>query len=204
MLKPLLKTWYSCARQMGDVDLSIKLLIEMMGQDMSDVEEPNALEEDLLAILQSTVPAGDEPLAFDLPGAKPLCKPFHHVLCTDPHGATVIPSLVFWKEQVQVEEPAAFQLHLQAPSHSVMSSLPFSSLEIYFSQKATPLIVSHTSSETELPLVSRVDLGAIEAEAEELSSVLANLRWQPGGTMVITGALTSKTPGKFSVSPNWR
>ena len=31
MLRPLLVTWYACAQQLGDVELSIKLLIEMLG-----------------------------------------------------------------------------------------------------------------------------------------------------------------------------
>jgi hypothetical protein len=37
---------------MGDVELSIKLLIEMMGQDLAESEDPNGLEEDLLAVFQ--------------------------------------------------------------------------------------------------------------------------------------------------------
>ncbi|KAJ2928613.1 hypothetical protein H1R20_g8470, partial [Candolleomyces eurysporus] len=73
MLNPLLSRWYSCAQQMGDVELSIKLLIEMMGQDLAESEDPNALEEDLLAVFQSTVPSStDEPLTFDISNAKPL------------------------------------------------------------------------------------------------------------------------------------
>ena len=31
MLRPLLAKWYHCAQQMPDVNLSIKLLLEMMG-----------------------------------------------------------------------------------------------------------------------------------------------------------------------------
>lgn len=32
MLLPLLSTWYACAQQLGDVELSIKLLIEILAQ----------------------------------------------------------------------------------------------------------------------------------------------------------------------------
>ena len=32
LLKPLLEAWYKCAQRMGDVEGSVKLLIEMMGQ----------------------------------------------------------------------------------------------------------------------------------------------------------------------------
>ena len=30
MLKPILSMWYECARQLGDIDSTVKLLIEMM------------------------------------------------------------------------------------------------------------------------------------------------------------------------------
>jgi hypothetical protein len=68
MLRPLLSTWYACAQQIGDVDLSVKLLFEQLGQghlhflttppllmallDLSTTEDPNSIEEDLLAILK--------------------------------------------------------------------------------------------------------------------------------------------------------
>jgi hypothetical protein len=35
MLLPLLSTWYACAQQLGDVELGIKLLVEMLGHSMS-------------------------------------------------------------------------------------------------------------------------------------------------------------------------
>lgn len=35
MLRPLLTTWYACAKQLGDVELSIRLLLEMMGCGVS-------------------------------------------------------------------------------------------------------------------------------------------------------------------------
>jgi trafficking protein particle complex subunit 11 len=31
MLRPLLTAWYQCAQQMGDVDMSVRLLVEMLG-----------------------------------------------------------------------------------------------------------------------------------------------------------------------------
>ena len=30
MLQPLLKTWYACAQQLGDMELGVQLLIEML------------------------------------------------------------------------------------------------------------------------------------------------------------------------------
>ena len=71
MLRPLLVTWYACAQQLGDVELSIKLLVEMLGHgkssrrlplyvdcrpnfitDAADSDEPGSLEEDLIAVLK--------------------------------------------------------------------------------------------------------------------------------------------------------
>ena len=31
LLHPLLSQWYKCAQQLGDVDLSVRLLVEMLG-----------------------------------------------------------------------------------------------------------------------------------------------------------------------------
>lgn len=30
ILRPMLSTWYACAQQLGDVELSVKLLVEMI------------------------------------------------------------------------------------------------------------------------------------------------------------------------------
>ena len=34
MLNPLLTTWFACARQMGDMEMSVKLLLEMLGHGL--------------------------------------------------------------------------------------------------------------------------------------------------------------------------
>jgi trafficking protein particle complex subunit 11 len=68
MLRPLLSTWYACAQQLGDVEISVKLLVEQLGQgyshllalffvieeaiDVLGAEDPNSIEEDLLSILK--------------------------------------------------------------------------------------------------------------------------------------------------------
>jgi len=36
MLRPLLATWYACAQQLADVELGIRLLVEMLGHGKSD------------------------------------------------------------------------------------------------------------------------------------------------------------------------
>jgi hypothetical protein len=69
MLRPLLKTWYMCAQQIGDVELSVRLLLEMLAngycewivfegrrrvliRSVADPAEPLALTEDLQAVLK--------------------------------------------------------------------------------------------------------------------------------------------------------
>lgn len=188
LLKPLLSTWYSCAQRMGDVELSIKLLIEMMGQDLAESEEPNGLEEDLLALFQSTVPSSTEAaLTFDLAGARPIFE-------TD---------AVFWKAEVNVEEPAAFQLPITAPTRTVISSVPFSSLEIHISHISNPVIVRHSAEaqeeSTPSTSVSRVDLGIINLEDGLQLEIAANLRWKPGSVVLFTGALVSRKPVTLSI-----
>ena len=72
MLRPLLQTWYACARQMGDVELSVQLLVEMLAHG-SEEDEEESIAEDLLAVLKNTMPSNpDEPLVVDLTDARPI------------------------------------------------------------------------------------------------------------------------------------
>jgi hypothetical protein len=69
MLRPLLSTWYACAQRLGDVELSVRLLVEMLGHgwcyyvlsvfanltsriDMLDEDEPETIQDDLLTLLK--------------------------------------------------------------------------------------------------------------------------------------------------------
>ena len=53
LLHPLLSQWYKCAQQLGDVDLSVRLLVEMLGYGANaSPDDPDALQDDLLAVLQ--------------------------------------------------------------------------------------------------------------------------------------------------------
>ena len=47
MLRSLLETWYSCAQKLGDVELSVRLLVEMLGHGSHDEE---TVQESLLAV----------------------------------------------------------------------------------------------------------------------------------------------------------
>ncbi|KAJ6593407.1 Gryzun, putative trafficking through golgi-domain-containing protein [Mycena capillaripes] len=184
LLRPLLATWYACARQLGDVELSIRLLVEMLGYGVVDSDDPASLEEDLVAALKSSVPStpDPEPMVIDLGESQPM------------FGSSV----AFWISEVKVGEPAAFQLGLAAPINATIASLPFSSLDIHFSGNLPPVVVRHVSESTP-PLVQRVDLGHVSSSGTTGSPV-ANLRWQPGASIVFTGTLSSDIPASFKIS----
>ncbi|KAJ3553164.1 hypothetical protein NM688_g3760 [Phlebia brevispora] len=188
MLIPLLSTWYACAQQLGDMELGVQLLIEMLTYGSAvGREEPDAIQEDLLAVLKSTVPSyQDRPLIVDVPDAEPLLET----------------SVVFWSPEVKVGERAVYQLSLTASPDVQMSSLPFTSLAVYFGDELPPIVITHKLSEVTLPEVQRIDLGHVEypPAEEELHEVEANLRWQPGAIIVFSGTVASRSPATISVS----
>ncbi|KAF8963658.1 Gryzun, putative trafficking through golgi-domain-containing protein [Flammula alnicola] len=184
MLLPLLSTWYACAQQLGDVELSIKLLVEMLGHDSVDSDDPSSLEEDLIAVLRSTVPSSpDEPLVVDLVEAQPIFDS----------------AVVFWSPEVKVGEHAAFQLSLMAPSSITIASVPFSRLAIHFAHHESPIIVEHEPSEIE-STVSVVNLGHIKHSDSNQPVFKANLRWQRGSVIVFTGSMSSEVPAVLKVT----
>ncbi|KAF9560978.1 hypothetical protein CPC08DRAFT_817945 [Agrocybe pediades] len=184
MLRPLLSTWYACAQQLADVELGIKLLVEMLGHDAVDPDEPGALEEDLITLLKSTVPSDpDQTLAVDLTEAQPIFDS----------------EIVFWSPEVKVDEQAAFQLTLTTPSSITISSIPFSRATIHFSDDLTPVVVEHEPSESKDD-VEIVKLGYVDPSVSERQSVKGNLRWQPGGSVVFMGAMSSEFPSILKVT----
>ncbi|KAH9942206.1 Foie gras liver health family 1-domain-containing protein [Epithele typhae] len=190
LLHPLLTQWYKCAQQLGDVDLSVRLLIEMLGHGAAaSAEDPDALQDDLLAVLQSTVPsAQDEPLVVDLSESKPLLDV----------------AAVFWESEVDVDVPAPFQIQLSSQHNVSLSSISFTSLAIHFSTDLPPIILQHIQDDpdAEIAAVHRVDLGHIAvsstpAESKEIKTVL---KWGPGTTIVLTGSVSSAVPTPISVT----
>ncbi|KIP04097.1 hypothetical protein PHLGIDRAFT_31528 [Phlebiopsis gigantea 11061_1 CR5-6] len=192
MLVPLLSTWYRCAQQLGDMELSVQLLLEMLTHGASTTDdEPDAIQEDLLAVLKSTVPADlDHPLVVDLLDTEPLLDS----------------SIVFWSSEVKVGDHAVYQLTLSAPSHLYMSSLPFVSLSIHFDDDVPRITIVHKAPEdgSEAPLVQRVDLGQVDLSVDSAHDaareVEAVLRWKPGSAIVFTGSLVSPVPATLTIS----
>ncbi|KAH7910026.1 Gryzun, putative trafficking through golgi-domain-containing protein [Hygrophoropsis aurantiaca] len=181
MLRPLLATWYSCAQKLGDVDSTVRLLVEMIGY--GDIDEPGTFQEDLVAILKSSVPSNaDEPLVIDLKESQPLFEI----------------SIVFWKSEVRVGEDAVFQLSLIAPTNTVISSLPIDSITIHFPDEYGPVIIRHKASSTH-ECVRLVQVGQVKHEDEEVE-VEADLRWMPGDRLIVTGTVSSDIPRVLKIS----
>ncbi|GLB37359.1 putative foie gras liver health family 1 [Lyophyllum shimeji] len=184
LLRPLLSTWYACARELGDIDLSVKLLVEMLGHDARE-EEPASLEEDLVAILKNTVPTSDEALLVNLSESQPIFDS----------------NVVFWAPEVKVGDPAAFQLSLVAPKTVSISSLPISSLSVYFSHRESPVVVRHEDPEVPSPLSFQwINLGHISPSSDASGDISANLRWQMGGSFVFSGTLSCDFPTSLKVT----
>jgi len=105
---------------------------------------------------------------------------------------------VFWSPEVKVGEQAAFQITLTAPSSITISSIPFSHATIHFSDDVSPIVVEHENLEVE-DEVGIVKLGNIDPSVSDREAVRGNLRWQPGGSIVFTGTMSSEVPTVLKV-----
>jgi hypothetical protein len=183
LLRPLLTTWYKCAQQLGDVELSVRILVEMLAHGADDNEDDTALQEDLLAVLKGTVPSSlEEPILVDLSDSQPIFNT----------------SITFWSSKAFVDERVAFQLSLTAPSDVVLSGLPFSSLAIYFSHKEEPVVVHHDPSATSAANFQRVDLGDLPLEISVERE--GCLKWEKGGTILFVGTVASDVPLTMTIA----
>ncbi|THH08405.1 hypothetical protein EW145_g2735, partial [Phellinidium pouzarii] len=185
VLYPLFSTWYACAQQLGDVEMSIRLLIEMIARGHGTAAlqgEDESAADDLHAILKSTVPSSSNPIVVDLTESEPLLNA----------------SVVFWTHEIKLGEQVAFQISISLPADVVLSELPISELRIYCSDGSTPIIVKHVASESEKGhTVCRVDVGHISLSAAGAGSrqADANLQWrQPDATLVLAGTVSSDIP----------
>ncbi|EPQ55211.1 hypothetical protein GLOTRDRAFT_41884 [Gloeophyllum trabeum ATCC 11539] len=191
MMAPLLSTWYRCAQQLGDVELSVRLLIEMIGHGEDHPEDSSELAEDLLAVMQSTAPSSsDEAVVVDLSESEPIFDS----------------EVVFWKSEATVEEEVAFQLTLTAPSGISIASLPFTALSVFFSGDAPSFTIQHVTEPEAREgrgHVRRVDLGHVPLPEYEMEAsgkeVTTHLRWHPGEALVLTGNVKAPIPTVIKV-----
>ncbi|CCL99236.1 uncharacterized protein FIBRA_01251 [Fibroporia radiculosa] len=188
LLQPLLSAWYSCAKQMGDTGLGVRLLFEMLGHGVRTQQgDESSTQADLMEILKSTAPEG--PVVIESSETQPILDA----------------SVVFWKHNVIVNEATAFQLSIKAKPTVSLSALPFVSLIVHFSSDIPPVTVHHIASDTsEVAVIQRIDLGHVEIPfaQDDMKSkkVEGCLRWCPSGTIVFSGSISSDTPAVVKIS----
>ncbi|KAI0724685.1 Gryzun, putative trafficking through golgi-domain-containing protein [Fomitopsis betulina] len=187
LLRPLLSVWYSCAQQMGDMGLSVRLLFEMLGHGIQTQDDDvNSTQEDILAVIKSSVPSSpEEPLVIDQSESEPILDS-----CA-----------VFWRSDVLVGESVAFQLSLTSKTAVSLHSLNFSTLTIHISGDMPPIAIRNSSNDcsADLPIVQRVDLGHIAPGEGEGREYDGSLRWGAGGTIVFYGSVSCDVPATFKI-----
>ena len=85
---------------------------------------------------------------------------------------------------------------MTAPRSISIALIPFSRLTLHLSDDFPPIVVYHAASDVQLP-IQRVDIG--HTTGQDPLNVTANLRWQPEGTIVFTGSMSSEVPIMFKV-----
>lgn len=119
-------------------------------------------------------------------------------------------TVVFWRAEVAIGEPAPFQITAVAPNDISLSGLPVTAIRIQFEgEKSPPVIIEHIEGETEPTSVQRVVVGQITMQSEKDAEerVKADLRWPVAatkvfcGTFVSTSAVALKVRGQMRINP---
>ena len=83
---------------------------------------------------------------------------------------------------------------MTAPTSISIALIPFSRLTLHLSNDSSPIVVYHAPSDVLLPL-QKVDIGHVMlVEGQDPHEVAADLCWQPEGTIVFAGSISSKLP----------
>ena len=111
-------------------------------------------------------------------------------------------NVVFWNFEAEVGVPTSFQISLAAPTFVTLSSVPFSSLEIYLSKNENPILIEHITSEdgdVAEKSVRTIDLGDISHYREASIKRQANLRWGLGDVLIFYGTIKSEVSSLIKV-----
>ncbi|QRV97868.1 trafficking protein particle complex subunit 11 [Ceratobasidium sp. AG-Ba] len=182
LLRPALALWYECARNLADIELSVRILLEMLVPGMTSQDERDNIGEDLMAILKSTAPStGTTPITIDLSEHEPLFDI----------------SATFWDNESPVNQPVLFQIFIRGPSDGALSELEFALLDVKFSNIDQKVQVHHS---TEKPNpdsnIQRAELGTIGGEEIDRHGWL---RWGKDGVLVLQGSVTSSKSGEIKL-----
>ncbi|KZO93890.1 hypothetical protein CALVIDRAFT_485134 [Calocera viscosa TUFC12733] len=175
LLLPILRMWHQCAKELADLQSAVRLTLELMAAG------EQGLEEELLAVLDTTSPTSEEPLILDL----------------SPNESLLSASVMFWETEVYPEQTASFQIQLAAPPSLDLSTLPISALRLELENDQTPLVISHVASEHSSAegTIQCVDIGEVSVPMK----ISANLRWTRGEVKVFRGTWTSVQPAELRI-----
>ncbi|KAF8601607.1 hypothetical protein BDV93DRAFT_509874 [Ceratobasidium sp. AG-I] len=185
LLRPALTLWYDCARQLADIELSVKLLLEMLVPGMTSPEERENIGEDLMAILKSTAPTnGTAPITIDLSDHEPLFDI----------------STTFWLHTSPVGQAVPFQIIIQGPKDGALSEVEFASIGVKFSGLERQVTVYHATDGFEGGSnVQRVKLDDISGAGGDRDERVGWLRWGKDGVLVLQGSLANFRAGAVKV-----
>ncbi|KAL5512612.1 hypothetical protein ACEPAG_3265 [Sanghuangporus baumii] len=189
LLSPLLSTWYACSQQLGDVEMSVRLLVEMIvrgrSNDSGVQDDEGTVVEDLDAILESTVPKSNDSLIVDLMETEPLFD------C----------SVIFWTPEIKLGEQVAFQISFNVSPNVVLSGLPIRSLRLYTSDGRPLIKMCHNNERSEeSETISCIDVGHLALPLSSEKIVESALTFPSGRTIVLIGTLSSEVPQEIKFS----
>lgn len=106
---------------------------------------------------------------------------------------------MFWNAEVEVGVPTSFQISLTAPTSVTLSSIPFSSLEIYLSKNENPILINHIDGDGGDKSVQAIDLGDVSQYREAPIKRQASLRWGVGDMLIFYGMIKSEDSSLIKV-----
>ncbi|KAF8308283.1 hypothetical protein DL93DRAFT_2220330 [Clavulina sp. PMI_390] len=188
MLHPTLSMWCESARQSGDVEGTVPLLLELIGLESTSSEDRTSYEEELVEIIKVSKSVS-------------MFEYSRYLVVTSALPGTA--SVVFWQNEVFVDEPAAFQLCL-TPLPGSLRSLPISSIKIFWDENEPPAILNHSdeaSNSEVIPLgVLESSVAPVRSEEASDTGLDASLRWEEGKSKVFAGSIVSHAPRRLELA----
>jgi hypothetical protein len=126
-----------------------------------------------------------------------LVSPVHDI------PGAVVPSVLFWQNEVFVREPASFQLSLYSLPGG-LQSLKLTSIQLYWNEHKRPVVIEHCDDSDIHSIIQVGDLysnslsNASGAGTSD-DAVKANLRWHETDPKVLAGAITSSVSAELKV-----
>ncbi|KAG9089857.1 hypothetical protein FRC07_012245, partial [Ceratobasidium sp. 392] len=181
LLRPALALWYECARNLADIELSVRVLLEMLVPGMTTDEERGNVGEDLMAILkrQSTAPSsGTTPIIVDLSDHEPLFDI----------------TTTFWHASSSINQPVPFQIIIRGPEDGALSEVEFTHIDLKFSNIDQKIVVHHATDKPDPESnVQRAEIGNVTGEE---SDRVGWLRWGKEGVLVLQGLVGCAKPSE--------